>query len=63
MVSIYKTSYIYIIIFYEVHISKKFVGCHYHIVIQLVFQVLRFLIALIEKKSNAFFLRKRFVDA
>jgi hypothetical protein len=39
MASIYKTSYIYIIIFYEAHISNVFVGCHYQIVVQLVFQV------------------------
>jgi len=39
MASIYKTSYIYIIIFYEAHISNVFVGCHYLIAVQLEFQV------------------------
>jgi hypothetical protein len=39
MASIYKTSYIYIIILYEAHISNFFVGCHYQIAVQLVFQV------------------------
>jgi len=31
--------YIYVIIFYEAHISNVFVGCHYQIAVQLVFQV------------------------
>jgi len=31
--------YIYIIIFYEAHISNIFVGCHYEIAVLLVFQV------------------------
>jgi hypothetical protein len=37
--SIYKTSFIYVIIFYEAQISNVFVGCHYQIAVQLVFQV------------------------
>jgi hypothetical protein len=39
MGSIYKTSYINIIIFYEAHISNVFLGFHYQIAVQLVFQV------------------------
>jgi hypothetical protein len=39
MASIYKTSYMYIILFYEAQISNVFVGCYYQIVVQLVFQV------------------------
>ncbi len=39
MASIYKTSYTYIIIYYEAHISNVFVRCHYQIAVQLVFQV------------------------
>jgi hypothetical protein len=39
MASIYKTSYIYIIIFYEAHIFNVFVGCDYQIAVQLLFQV------------------------
>jgi len=39
MASIYKTSYMYIIIFYEAHISNVFVGCHYQIAVQVVFPV------------------------
>jgi len=31
--------HIYIIIFYEAHISNVFVGCDYQIAVQLVFQV------------------------
>jgi len=39
MASIYKTSYIYIIFFYEALISNGFVGCYYQIAVQLEFQV------------------------
>jgi len=39
MASIYKTSYIYIIILCEAHIFNVFVGCDYQIAVKLRFQV------------------------
>jgi len=39
MASIYQTSYIYLVIFCEAHILKFFVGCHYQIILQLMFQI------------------------